>query len=237
MKAVACDLLKNEGFKAFWKGNSAGILLYASFNAIQFSVYDFLSQSQNSFGSFGNGGIAALIATSLTYPFDLIRTRMTIAKKGNGLLKEVSLISRGPEGIKGLFKGYFLTIGQVVPYMGCIFATHKLLSINLSDFWAGAAAGFICKTIFMPSDVFRRRLQLFHTQPEQFCLERSQLAYTQRSPNRIDLLKKMWLNEGAKSFFRGWSMAVIKSTPATAVTFSVHKLVKDFLDPQQRPKS
>ena len=158
---------------------------------------------------------------------------MTISKNGNNLIKEISSILRGPEGFKGLFKGYFLTTGQVVPYMGCIFATHKLLSDKFSDFWAGAAAGFFCKTAFMPSDVFRRRLQLFQTRPDQFCLQSSQLIYTQRSPNRVDLLKKMWKNEGPKAFFRGWTMAVIKSTPATAVTFSVHKMVKDFLDPQQ----
>lgn len=207
--------------------------MYASYNAIQFSVYNLLSQQQNSLGSFVNGGISALIATSSSYPFDLVRTRMTISKNGNGVIKEITRILKN-EGVKGLFKGYFLTVGQVVPYMGCVFATHKLFSNNFSDFWAGGAAGFICKTIFMPSDVFRRRLQLFQTEPEQFCLKSSQLFYTQRSPNRIDLLRKMWKNEGPRSFFRGWSMAVIKSTPATAVTFSVHKMVKDFLEsPQQ----
>lgn len=217
--------MKNEGKKAFWKGNSAGIVLYASYNAIQFSVYDFFAQTKD-FGPFVNGGIAALTATSLTYPFDLIRTRMSISKNSNGIIKEIRHIAR-VEGLKGLFKGYFLTVGQVVPYMGCIFATHKLLSNHFSDFWSGAAAGFICKTIFMPSDVFRRRLQLFQTRPDRFCLK--QLDYTQRSLDRIDLLKKMWRNEGPKAFFRGWSMAVIKSTPVTAVTFAVHRMVKDFL--------
>lgn len=228
LKSVSRDLLKIDGIKGFWKGNSAGIVLYASYSAIQFSVYDFLSLSRDYFGPFVNGGIASLTATSLTYPFDLIRTRMTISKNGNGIIKEIASITR-VEGNKGLFKGYLLTVGQVVPYMGCIFATHKMFSNHFSDFWSGAAAGFICKTIFMPSDVFRRRLQLFKTHPDQFCLKSSQMAYTQRSTDRIDLFKKMWRNEGPKSFFRGWSMAVIKSTPATAVTFSVHKLVKDFL--------
>ena len=228
MKNVTLDLLKYEGFKGLWKGNSAGIALYASYNAIQFSVYDFLSQTlrDDYFGPLFNGGMAALIATSFTYPFDLVRTRMSISKSGNDLIKEIGNIVRA-EGSKGLFKGYFLTVGQVVPYMGCIFATHSLFSKHFSDFWSGAASGFICKTIFMPADVFRRRLQLFQTHPEQFCLQ--QLAYTRRSSDRIDLLKKMWQNEGPKAFFRGWSMAVIKSTPVTAITFSVHKLVKDFL--------
>lgn len=175
--------------------------------------------------------MAALVATSLTYPFDLVRTRMTISKSNNGMFHEFKKIIKGSEGYGGLYKGYFLTISQVVPYMGCIFASYQFFSknLNLPEFVAGGSSGLICKTIFMPVDVFRRRLQLFQTHPEQFCLDPNSLQYTKRSPNRIDLLKIMWQREGIKSFFRGWSMAVIKSTPVTAISFTVHKFIKDRL--------
>lgn len=226
---IGRDLLKKEGWRVFWKGNTAGILLYASYNSVQFTVYDLLKRNFE-FGSFVNGGISALVATSITYPFDLLRTRMTISNTGNNIFGQVRGITRSQEGIGGLFKGYTLSIGQVVPYMGCIFAVHHLLSDYMNDFWAGASSGFICKTLFMPADVFRRRLQLFQARPEQFTLPTAQLAYTQRSLNRVDLLKEMWRVEGFRAFFRGWSMAVIKSTPATAITFSVHRLVKSFLN-------
>lgn len=218
-----------DGFRGFWKGNSAGILLYASYNSIQFAVYeDLIKKSDDSFGS---GGLAALIATSLTYPFDIVRTRMTISKTNRGMFDEFRKITSGPEGYRGLFKGYFLTISQVVPYMGCIFATHQFFSkdLNMPEFIAGASSGLICKTIFMPVDVFRRRLQLFRTHPEQFCLDPNSLKYTKISLTRIDVLKMMWKQEGLKSFFRGWSMAVIKSTPVTAISFTVHKFIKDRL--------
>ena len=223
------NLLRNDGLKGLWKGNTAGIALYASYNSVQFAVYDRLLNSSG--WSFGSGGIAALVATSITYPFDLVRTRMTISKGSNGMFTEFRTIIASNEGFRGLFKGYFLTIGQVVPYMGCIFAAHNILSnnLNLPEFISGASAGFICKTIFMPFDVFRRRLQLFQTQPERFCLDPQVLGYTRRSLNRIDLLKMMWRREGIKSFFRGWSMAVIKSTPVTAITFTMHKFVKEHL--------
>lgn len=227
---IGRDLFKNEGLRVFWKGNTAGILLYASYNSVQFSVYDYLQRRHLEFGSFVSGGTSALIATSLTYPFDLLRTRMSISKDGNNLVNEFKMIVRGPEGFKGLFKGYALSVGQVVPYMGCIFAVHRLLSNHLNDFWAGASSGFICKTAFMPADVIRRRLQLFQTRPEQFTLPATQLAYTQRSSSRLELLKEMWRVEGFRAFFRGWSMAVLKSTPATAITFAVHKAVKSFLN-------
>lgn len=224
------DLIKNnEGFKVFWKGNTAGILLYASYNSVQFSVFDYLQREHPQFGSFLIGGASALIATSVTYPFDILRTRMTISNNRN-IFKEIKMITRGQEGFQGLFKGYGVSVGQVVPYMGCIFSVQKILSKHFNEFWSGALSGFICKTIFMPTDVFRKRLQLFQARPEQFNLSSSQLAYTQRSASRIDLFREMWRIEGFRSFFRGWTMAVIKSTPVTAITFSVHKYMKTYLD-------
>ena len=52
----------------------------------------------------------------------------------------------------------------------------------------------------MPFDVFRRRLQLFQTHPEQFCLDPQVLEYTKRTPSRIEFFKMMWKREGIKSF-------------------------------------
>lgn len=224
LKNFATNLLKNEGIRAFWKGNTAGIFLYASYNSIQFSTLNYLNH-QFSSNSFINGGLAALTATTLTYPFDLLRTRMTISKGITGIVKELKNILRETEGPKGLFKGYFLTIGQVFPYMGCIFTTHKYIkNQGGSDLFAGASAGLVCKTIFMPFDVLRRRLQLFKTNPDQFCIDCNLYS---TSKNRIELIKLMWKREGLKVFFRGWSMAVIKSTPVTAITFSVHQFIRD----------
>lgn len=199
---------------------------------MQFATFDFLQRSEYNFGSFVNGGVSALVATSFTYPFDLLRTRMTISSK-NGLFHQIKSVINGLEGIKGLFKGYTLTVSQVVPYMGCIFATHRFLSkkLELSDFASGAASGFLCKTIFMPADVLRRRLQLFKSDPNQFAMiPQNQLEYTYKCTSRLDLVKLMWKREGFRAFFRGWSMAVIKSTPVTAITFTIHKLVKTGLD-------
>lgn len=224
LKPFVRTLLKTEGLRAFWKGNTAGILLYAFYNSIQFSTLNYLNH-QFSSNSFINGGLAALTSTTITYPFDLLRTRMTISKGMTGIKKELENILKEPKGFKGLFKGYFLTIGQVFPYMGCIFATHKFIkNQGGSDLFAGASAGLVCKTIFMPIDVLRRRLQLFKSNPDQFCIDGNLYS---ASKSRIDLLKLMWKKEGLKVFFRGWSMAVMKSTPVTAITFSIHQFIRD----------
>lgn len=224
------NIYKSEGLGAFWKGNTAGILLYASYNSVQFSVYKHLLTNPTEWGSFISGGLAAFTATSITYPFDLLRTRMTISKGSRNLFQEFKSVLREKGG---LFKGYILTIGQVVPYMGCIFFTHNFFAerMKLSDFWAGALAGFTCKTGFLPLDVFRKRLQLYRAEPGKFCLPASQLSYTQLSQNRLHLLQMMLKNEGISAFFRGWSMAVLKSTPVTAITFSVHKLISEMMYP------
>jgi solute carrier family 25 (mitochondrial thiamine pyrophosphate transporter), member 19 len=222
--------VRKEGLGALWKGNTAGVCLYASYNSVQFLVFDYMKG--HSTNPLIGGSMAALVATSVTYPFDLIRTRMTLAKN-SGMFKYVYGLLRGSEGPAGLFKGYLLTASQVVPYMGCVFAVHAQLSQKwkVSDFVSGSAAGFVCKSAFMPVDVFRRRLQLFKAQPEEFnLLGRDSLAYAQSSKDRFELLRRMWRLEGFRAFYRGWSLAVLKSAPATGITFAVHGFVKEFLE-------
>jgi len=224
------DLLKNEGIRVFWKGNTAGIGLYASYSAVQFATFNFINR-QHCKNSFINGSVSALLATSITYPLDLLRTRMTLSRgSSGGIFDHFIRVFRGSEGPAGLFKGYFLSVGQVVPYMGCVFGLHGYFvkKFQVSDFIAGVASGFISKSIFMPTDVFRRRLQLFQTNPDQFSLSKDALKYTQRSKTKIDLFLMMWRKEGGlKAFYRGWSMAILKSAPVTGITFAVHAFIMD----------
>ena len=86
------NIFQAEGLKAFWKGNTAGILLYASYNACQFTVFNWLKTDFNVKDSFAGGG-AALVSTVVTYPLDTLRTRMSVGKHSWPLLKSLRYIS------------------------------------------------------------------------------------------------------------------------------------------------
>lgn len=165
-----------EGIRAFWKGNTAGIWLYASFSGIQFWTFNQLKDKLNPGIA---GGASAMLATLITYPFDVLRTRMALQASHPEIYgsfnRTISHILRH-EGASGFYKGIGPTLGQVIPYMGLTFylqnktkwAMRSLGGLTrltdskkaVIDFLAGAIAGATSKTIMMPVDVIRKRLQV-----------------------------------------------------------------------------
>lgn len=204
--------IKRLPIRSLWRGNSAGILLYAGYNGVQFATF---SQIPDEFGVFPRASAAAFTATILTYPFDVLRTRMAVEKSGHLLSTARNVYQQGE-----FYRGFLLSSLQVVPYMGSVFYLHDYFLGKIeSDFWAGALSGFICKTVFLPVDVVRKRLQLLRVNP-------THLALTGISPatNFWQLCARMWsLEGGLRPFFRGWTMAVSKATPTTAITFFVYE--------------
>lgn len=76
LHGTVASILHQEGGRAFWKGNVAGIYLYAVYSAVQFELWERLRAQGISL--FFSGAIAATGATLVSYPFDLIRTRHSL---------------------------------------------------------------------------------------------------------------------------------------------------------------
>ncbi|KAK6504225.1 mitochondrial thiamine pyrophosphate transporter [Arthrobotrys conoides] len=146
-------IVREEGVTALWKGNIPAELLYLTYGAAQFFFY---AQTQSILSSSllashlpttvintCSGGIAGGIATSITYPFDLLRTRFAASKgrggnsSGNGD-KRVYTSLRGAitniytsEGIKGFYRGGAAAIIQIVPHMGLFFGSYEGIKAGL----------------------------------------------------------------------------------------------------------
>lgn len=80
--------------------------------------------------SFIAGSSSACVATTLTYPFDLLRTRFAIqATPGNpkvykSLFRAFSQIYQN-EGFTGFYRGLTPAIVAMIPYMGVFFASYQ----------------------------------------------------------------------------------------------------------------
>lgn len=129
------------------------------------------------------------------------------------------------EGPLGLYRGLLPSLAQVVPSMGLAFSTYETTKRHLSsrlpsttsDVVAGALAGLVSKSVMMPMDVIRRRMQIQGSNYRAYVL--SDLpVYT----GIRDCCTRVWRGEGVRGFFRGLSMALLKSVPTTAVTFIVY---------------
>lgn len=174
-------ILREEGLHGLWKGNIPAELMYVAYGAIQFTAYRSITMALHSaFGenniptaaeSFLAGAGAGAVATTATYPLDLLRTRF--AAQGtdrvyNSLKSAIRDIAVN-EGPRGFFQGLGAGVGQIIPYMGMFFATYEALRIPLGDLQmpfgsgdatAGVLASVIAKTGVFPLDLIRKRLQV-----------------------------------------------------------------------------
>jgi solute carrier family 25 (mitochondrial folate transporter), member 32 len=91
-------IFKEEGFQGFYKGFVPAILL-TSHGAIQFAVYEYLkalyaksnsysSSSQPAQVSFIIGGVSKVVAATITYPYQVVKSRLQ--QRGNVLSIEVA---------------------------------------------------------------------------------------------------------------------------------------------------
>ncbi|XP_024974255.1 mitochondrial substrate carrier family protein B-like isoform X2 [Cynara cardunculus var. scolymus] len=137
----ASRIIREEGFRAFWKGNLVTIthrLPYSSISFYAFEHYKNLLQQMSGVEThetnFGNdvfvrlaaGGLAGVTAASVTYPLDLIRTRLSAQTNVNyyrGIWHALHTISR-EEGIFGLYKGLGACLLGVGPNLAISFSVY-----------------------------------------------------------------------------------------------------------------
>ncbi|KAF9429562.1 mitochondrial thiamine pyrophosphate transporter [Entomortierella beljakovae] len=209
-------IAREEGIRGLWKGNMAAEYLYLAYGGVQFLIYERTKRHLSNTGQISaqrvaamhlnntplhilasvansssaqsiiSGSAAGIIATALTYPFDLLRTRFAVQR-------DVKVYTSVPqafqhilhkEGIRGFYKGMSPALMQVVPYMGVMFGSYDTLKqtarwlkaksdssssqvtsirwfiIGLEDMLCGAISGVVSKTVVYPLDMVRKRLQI-----------------------------------------------------------------------------
>lgn len=84
---------------------------------------------------------------------------------------------------------------------------------NLINFTSGLIAGIVSKAATMPLDVIKKRLQVQCPERASFLVQSS--AYG----GVCDVIRRIFNTEGFRGFFKGLPISLIKSAPATAISF------------------
>jgi solute carrier family 25 (peroxisomal adenine nucleotide transporter), member 17 len=129
-------IAENEGLQALWAGTHASLLL--SINpAIQFSVYEGIKRYLTKlYGQekpsvvyfFFLGALSKLISTFITYPLQLVQTKLRHGNKENhqkiGTLEMLVQILKS-KGIKGLYCGLEAKIWQTILTAALMFSAYE----------------------------------------------------------------------------------------------------------------
>lgn len=208
------DLYKNEGIAAFWKGNVPASLMYLAYGGSQFYTFTVLSNAISYSGKYtslvntGIGMCSGCVAMMVTYPLDLVRTRLASNSKHEfqSMTKTFSHIYH-TNSFKGLFVGSYLSLCYVSLTTGISFGIYSKIN-NFNDYVnidikniAGVSAGFLSKTIVYPLDLIKRRLQM---------------NYSRTFMESFTYIIK---NQGFFSLYRGLLPALLKSAPATGMSY------------------
>ncbi|KAJ5675247.1 Mitochondrial thiamine pyrophosphate carrier 1 [Penicillium maclennaniae] len=166
LRAIA----KAEGITGLWKGNVPAEMMYVCYGALQFTTYRATTQAlaelpyrlPPSGESFVSGAVAGGLATTTTYPLDLLRTRF--AAQGSeriyrSLFGSIIEIAQH-EGPAGFFRGCSAAVAQIIPYMGLFFTAYEglrpvmarfdSLPFGTNDAAAGVVASVLAKTGVFP---------------------------------------------------------------------------------------
>ncbi|KAI9474878.1 mitochondrial carrier domain-containing protein [Zychaea mexicana] len=248
-------ILREEGVRGLYKGNLAAEYLYLLYNAVEFCAYreielaieklDSKKQLPGSAKTFLGGMLAGCVATSITYPLDLLRTRFAMQGTHNqqytGIVQAVKLIYR-TEGVAGFYWGVWPAVIQIMPYMGLVFASYDhiasafkaarengTLSADykpIHDMLSGALSGVLSKTAVYPMDVVRKRLQVQGPSRKHYVID-SIPEYATRS--WFKCMTSIAEQEGVSSLYKGLTVSLVKVAPAISLTFFVYEKTKDTL--------
>lgn len=217
------------GVIGFFRGNVPATCLWMGYSAVQFSVYERISQSLRDYCvgekdgncpvaaiSFVSGALAGLTATYATYPLDLCRTNFAARADGPRSMWTFALQLYRGKGVAGFFAGVGPALYGIVPYMGFNFLIYEKLSgdrrTTSSAGLSGAISGGLSKLLVYPLDTVKKRMQVQAFAPDT----------APRYHSIIDCLFQITKKEGVHSLYRGLLPSVLKNTIATSLSFALY---------------
>jgi len=234
-------MFKEEGLYGFFKGNGTNVIRIAPYSAVQFVAFEqFKINTAKYLVNYQevlllSGGLAGITALILTYPLDLVRTRLTVQTtdtKYKGIMHTFKTVIK-EEGIIGLYKGVLTSALGIAPYVAINFTTYENLKNYVRkysyDFGVvaslacGGVAGATAQTITYPIDLLRRRMQLQG-------VGGTQALYSGPIDAAIKIVKK----EGVVGLYRGMIPCYLKVIPSIAISFCTYEIVRKYLGIEQK---
>jgi solute carrier family 25 phosphate transporter 23/24/25/41 len=218
---LAMSVLQTEGAAGLWRGNGLAVARAMVQKGMLFSTQDQFSKALGS--DTLAGGVAGLASSGLTYPLDLLRTRLA-GQVGTGSLVELARDSVRAHGVLALWRGASATLVGGVVFEGARFGLFGCFKRQFSESgeggvasrlllgpaaW-GTVASLFAGNIIYPNDTVRRRLQLVEAAGESY----------------LDATRALLREGGVARLYRGFLLYNLKAAPSAAMTFFTYHELK-----------
>ncbi|KAJ1638260.1 mitochondrial carrier domain-containing protein [Pavlovales sp. CCMP2436] len=204
-------VLAEEGWVGLWRGNGLAVARAASSKAILFTSQDAFRVHLGS--DIAAGSLAGIVATLVTYPLDLLRTRSAGAV-GGGSVAEVARQVVAEGGVFALYRGMYATLLGAMVFEGTRFGSFGWLQDRTPDHWAtpavnGTLASLVAGGMLYPNDTIRRKLQ-----------------YDKVTTSYLEAARALLKEGGFTRLYRGSGLYMVKSVPGAAIQFGVYHSLK-----------
>lgn len=168
-----------------------------------------------------------------TNPLEIVKIRLQVqgelAKKSDAVPKRSAMWIVRNLGIMGLYKGASACLLRDVPFSSIYFPTYNHLKKDLFGespqkklgvlqlLTAGAIAGMPAAYLTTPCDVIKTRLQVE--------ARKGEATYT----GVMDCARKIYRDEGFKTFFRGGPARILRSSPQFGFTLAAYEVLSNML--------
>jgi|Transcript_81125 solute carrier family 25 (adenine nucleotide translocator) protein 4/5/6/31 len=239
---------KEQGFKAFWRGNLTNIIRYFPTQAFNFAFKDTIkamfprADKNTEFAKFflinmASGGLAGAGSLMIVYPLDYARTRLA-SDVGTGKQQFSGLMdclkkTVASSGVGGLYNGIGVSVVGIIPYRGVYFGLFDTLSgynpyqkdenglLRASSKFACAQSSAICAGYASyPFDTVRRRLQMQSEKPKDMWVYKG----------TADCFTKIVAQEGAGALFKGAGANALRTVGAAMVLVLYSEITAAFND-------
>lgn len=234
-----------QGFGAFWRGNTVNVIRYFPTQAFNFAFKDTIKgwfpryNEKTEFWKFfgtnmASGGMAGAGSLTIVYPLDYARTRLASDvgsgnPQFNGLV-DCLMKTMAQGGFFSMYAGFGVSVVGIVAYRGPYFGVFDTLkALNpwkkdkgmlklLSTFAIAQTTAIIAGFISYPFDTVRRRLQMQAEKPK------SEWLYS----GTLDCAVKIVKDEGLSAMFKGFAANVLRTIGGALVLVGYDE-IKAFL--------
>mmetsp|Transcript_33294 Transcript_33294/g.59607 ORF Transcript_33294/g.59607 Transcript_33294/m.59607 type:complete len:295 (-) Transcript_33294:208-1092(-) len=233
-----CHGIAREGsLKAYFRGNCINVMKSAPEMAVKLALNAHLKQlfaenpaSLQPHERVVCGGVSGMVSQAVTYPLEVIRTRLALAKHGTykGMF-DMIVKEKKQEGFRSLFRGLGCATIGIFPYAGvdiaafeslkaCILSTYDGRAPTLAIFGAGIISSTVAQLSCYPLALVLTRLQA-----------QGMNGRTVRYKGLVDALKKTVRREGWAALYKGCLPNTFRTAPAAGISWAVYEEVKQLM--------
>ncbi|RKP00459.1 hypothetical protein CXG81DRAFT_13190 [Caulochytrium protostelioides] len=239
-------IYRQEGLIGYFRGNGMNVLRIVPYSAVQFATYEWAKkwiQAQQCHGVERDldtaerllaGGLAGATSVSVTYPIDLVRTRLSMHQAGyvdpripHATAWEIAKgVWRYEHQWRGLYRGLIPTVLGIAPYVAINFSAYeKPQAVWVSPertvllrLGCGALAATVAQTVTYPLEFLRRRMQVTGMPGCEYKYDGAWHA-----------IRTVVRDETWRGLYKGMLPNYLKVVPATAVSFLTYEFCKGLL--------